>query len=251
MEDIDLKDVFKTFWNKKFDIIVILILFVIAGMVYTTNFVEPEYTSSTTLILASINTNSQDGTTFVSADTAVIDKDITVNSKLVSTYSELIKSNKNIRQVKDNLKIDIDDEELKKSIDVNTVEDTELIRISVTNKNNLLACDIANEIADVFKDQIKDYYSIENVQTVDVAEESDEPSNINHKRDIAIFILLGMVVACGYVLIINILDNTIKSIEDAEKVTKLTVLAALPIYDMNYQKTKKGGKKNEKRINNV
>ena len=252
MEEIDLREVAKTFWNKKYHIAIILLIFVIAGSVYTFNFVTPKYTSNTTLILASINSGSSSGSDSASVATA-IDKDISLNSKLVSTYSELIKSKNILRQVKDNLDIDIDEEELKKSIKVDTVEDTELIRISVTNSSSELSCYIANEIANVFKEQIKVYYDIENVQIVDVAEIETEPSNIHHKRDIIIFALIGVVVSAGYVLILNMLDTTVKSIEDVEDSTKLPVLASLPTLDSferssdrnSKSRNRKGGNRHE------
>ena len=243
MEEIDLREVAKTFWNKKYHIAIILLIFVIAGSVYTFNFVTPKYTAKTTLILASINAVSASNSETGYTDTSVIDKDITVNSKLVSTYSELIKSKNILRQVKANLDIDIDEDVLKKSITVATVEDTELIQISVENESSELASYIANEIANVFKEQIKVYYDIENVQIVDVAEIETEPSNVHHKRDVAIFGLIGLVVSAGYILILNMLDTTVKSIEDVEAVTKLVVLATLPVLD-SFEKTSTKSSKN-------
>lgn len=231
MEEIDLREVAKTVWSKKIQIIVIVAVFAIIGGIYTYNFVTPKYTAKTTLILASINGMASNNNDSINADTTAIDKDISLNSKLVSTYSELIKSKNILRRVISNLDIDIDEEALKKSITVDTVEDTELIRISVENTNNELACYIANEIANVFKEQIKVYYDIENVQIVDVAEIENNPSNVHHKRDIAIFGLIGMVVSAGYVLILNMLDTTVKSMEDLEEITKLPVLASLPTLD--------------------
>jgi len=247
MEEIDLREVAKTFWNKKYHIFVIIMLFIVAGFVYTFNFVIPKYTAKTTLILASINGISASNSDTGYTDTSIIDKDITVNSKLVSTYSELIKSKNILRQVKANLDIDIDEDVLKKSISVDTVEDTELIRISVENESSELASYIANEIANVFKEQIKVYYDIENVQIVDVAEVETEPSNVHHKRDIAIFGLVGLVVSAGYVLILNMLDTTVKSIEDVEETTKLVVLAALPTLDSFERPTSKSSKKSSAR----
>lgn len=256
MEEIDLKEVAKTFWNKKIHIVIILIIFVIIGAVYTFNFVTPKYTSKTTLILASINNVSAKNMETGYTDTTIIDKDITLNSKLVSTYSELIKSKNVLRQVKTNLNIDIDEDNLKKMITVDTVEDTELIRISVENESNEMACYIANETANIFKEYIQGIYDVENVQIIDIAEVEEEPSNIHHKRDIAIFGLIGMVVSAGYVLILNMLDTTIKSIEDVEAITKLPVLASLPALD-GFERTnskdnskygknrKKGGNKHE------
>ena len=57
-------------------------------------------------------------------------------------------------------------------------------------------------------------------------------------RDIVIFIFVGLVVAVLYVLIANMLDTTIKSQEDVERVFKVPVLAAIPI-----NLPEKGGRK--------
>ena len=80
---------------------------------------------------------------------------------------------------------------------------------------------------------------------VDEAEVANSPSNINHARDVLIFAFIGIVIAAMYVLIANMLDTTIKTQEDIEKLYKLPVLAAIPIYDANVQKqkSKKGGRK--------
>ena len=41
-----------------------------------------------------------------------------------------------------------------------------------------------------------------------------------------------------YVLIVNMLDTTIKSSEDIEKITGVTVLASIPIYETIDEKPK-------------
>ena len=110
------------------------------------------------------------------------------------------------------------------------------------NENPSYSAQIANEIAKVFTDKVKEIYKIENVQIVDDAEVPDEPSNINHKKDVAIFALIGLVVSVGYVLLINMLDTTVKTPEDIEQTLKLPVLAAIPVYESDLQK-KKGGRK--------
>ena len=87
MEDIDLKELFMIFWNKKIQIILFIILFAIIGGIYTIGFIKPMYTASTTLVLAtSSGENTQDATNSITTT------DVTLNSKLVSTYSELVKA---------------------------------------------------------------------------------------------------------------------------------------------------------------
>ena len=234
MEEIDLKELLSLFWSKKTQIILIVLIFMILGVIYTIGFVTPMYSSSTTLVLASSNSNQATANTITATD-------ITVNSKLVSTYSEIVKSKNIMRQVISNLGIKIDENALRKHVTVSSVKDTELIEITVTNENPSNASKIANEISKVFIDKIKDIYNIENIQIVDEAEVSTEPSNINHTKDVIIFTLVGIVVAIGYVLVANMLDTTTKSAEEVEKEFKIPVLATIPLYNFEPAKNK-GGK---------
>lgn len=231
MEEIDLKEIFIMFWNKRVQLLLIVVAFFIIGFVYTMGFVTPEYTSSTTLVLAQIN--AEKATT-----DAITASDITLNSKLVSTYSELIKSKKVLREVISNLGINVKEETLRNGITVNAVKDTELIKITITNDNAEVSAKVANEIAKVFEKQVAEIYNINNVHVVDEAEVATAPSNINHTKDILMFIAIGIVVAAAYVLILNMLDTTIKSVEEVEKLLDLPVIASIPMWVFE-----KGGKK--------
>ena len=231
MEELDLKELLEMFWEKKLQIILITAIFITIGVVYSLGFVVPKYQSTTMLLLA---TNSS------SDSTSITTTDITVNSKLVSTYSDLVKSDKVIRQVISNLAIDADEEDIRKNVSVTAKSDTEIIEINVKNEDPVLAAKIANEISKVFIDSIiKEYYGMDNVYVVDEAEIETEPYNVNHIKDVAIFAFVGIVVASMYVLIVNMLDTTIKSSEDIEKITGLTVLASIPIYEAIDDKNKR------------
>ena len=235
MEELDLKDLFTMFWNKKVQIILIVAIFVVIGIIYTIGFVTPVYTSTTTLVLAG---QTSDNTATNTTSDTITSTDLTLNSKLVGTYSELVTSDKVVRQVISNLGIDVNVEELKKNISVTSVEDTELIEISVTNENPTYAMQIANETVELFKEQVAEIYNINNVHVVDAAEEEAVPSNVNHTKDVIIFAFIGIVVAVMYVLIANMLDTTIKSREEVEKLYKVPVLAEIP-----FNAEEKGGRK--------
>ena len=231
MEEIDLKEIFIMFWNRRVQLLLIVAAFFIIGFVYTMGFVTPEYTSSTTLVLAQIN--AEKATT-----DAITASDITLNSKLVSTYSELIKSKKVLREVISNLGINVKEETLRNGITVNAVKDTELIKITITNDNAEVSAKVANEIAKVFEKQVAEIYNINNVHVVDEAEVATATSNINHTKDILMFIAIGIVFAVAYVFILNMLDTTIKSVEEVEKLLDLPVIASIPMGVFE-----KGGKK--------
>lgn len=227
MEELDLKELFFMFWNKKLEIILITLMFVAVGIGYSYFFVKPEYTSTTSLVLAQSSSSGQTG------DGAISATDLTMNSKLVSTYSELIKRKAILGQVCENLNIpDSNIQELRGKIKVNSAKNTEIIEISVTNKDPNIAAAIANEIAKVFGEKIVEIYNISNVYLLDRAEANAVPSNINHMKDVVIFAFIGLVIAAVYVLIANMLDNTIKTEQDVEATTELLVLSSIPNYNV-------------------
>lgn len=242
MEELDLKELLQIFWEKKLQIILITAIFLTIGVIYTLVFITPKYQSSTKLLLATNSSSEKTGTESITTT------DVTLNSKLVSTYSELVRSNKVIRNVISNLAIDEEEEDIRKNVSVTAVSDTEVIEISVKNEDPVLAAKITNEIAKVFIENVKEYYGMENVHVVDEAEVEQSPCNINHTKDIVIFAFIGLVVASIYVLVVNMLDTTIKSSEDIEKVAGVTVLASIPVYETALEgKSKKQRKRGGRR----
>lgn len=235
MEEIDLKELLSLFWSKKTQIILIILIFMLLGVIYTIGFVTPKYTSSTTLLLATSGSSADKTNTITTTD-------VTLNSKLVSTYSALVQSKSVLRQVISNLGIKISEDELKNNITVTQEKDTEIIKISVSNTNANTAEKVANEVAKVFTEKIQEIYKINNVQIVDTAEIETEPSNINHPKDVIIFTFIGIVVSAGYVLIANMIDTTVKTAEEVEKEFKVPVIATIPLYSFEPAKNK-GGKK--------
>lgn len=237
MEELDLKELFNLFWNKKVQIILIVVIFAMIGAIYTIGFVTPMYSSSTTLVLAKI----ENLTGIVETTNSITTTEVAINANLVTTYSELIKSKNILRQVISNLGLRISEGSLRGNISVNSVKDTELIEITVSNENATYAAKVANEIAKVFTEKVEEYYNINNVHIVDEAEVSNAPSNIHHVKDVILFAAIGMAVAVAYVLIINLLDVTIKSTEDIEKGFGIPVIASIPLIESF--ENEKGGKK--------
>ena len=225
MEELDLKQLFRIFWNKRMHVLTIVVVFILIGAIYSYLFVKPKYQAYTTLLLAQSDIK-KDGETSQSGAQAqgITQSDLTLNQKLVSTYSELVKTKNVLREVIKNLRLTISEDTLKKNVSVSLVKETELIKITVTNRNAL----DAKEIAKIFSQRVSEIYSISNVYIVDEAEEPAAPYNISHVRDIAIFAAIGLVVAIAYVLLANLLDTTVKTAEDIEKELDVSVLASIP-----------------------
>ena len=237
MEELDLKELFQIFWNKKIQIILIVAIFMVIGVIYSIGFVTPMYESYTTLLLVK---GESEGTQQTTTSDSITTTDLTLNSKLVSTYRELIRSKDVLRQVISNLNINVNEDDIRNNITVTSVEETELIEITVQNEDPTYAAKIANEIAKVFTEKVAEIYKINNVHIIDEAEIENTPSNINHVKDVVIFTAIGLIIAVMYVLIANMLDTTITTAEDVEKLFKVPVLANIPLYNFE---NGKGGKK--------
>lgn len=230
MEEIDLKELFNIFWSKKLWIILVTILFVLIGVFYTQYMTTPDYKSTATLVLTKSD-NTQDGT--------ITQSEVTLNQQLVATYTELIKTDNILRKVINNLGYnDMNEQDLRANIEVKLVTSTQLIEISVKNADPQRASKLTNETANVFIAKAKDIYKLENIHVVDEAKEATIPYNINHKKDILMFAIIGFILSAGIVFVASLFDTTIKSSEEVEKRLGLTVLASIPQYD--YEMKKKG-----------
>ena len=225
MEELDLKELLNLFWSKIFQIILIVIITTGIGIIYTFGFTTPKYSSTTTLLLAGSEQSTGD------AKNAITTADVTLNSKLVSTYSSIVKSRTVLREVISNLGIDIEEESLRRNVTVKNTEDTDIIEIIVTNENAGYSAKIANEIAKVFKDEVQERYHINNLDVLDEAEVENTPSNIHHSKDIVIFAFIGLVISVMYILVANMLDTTVKTPEDVEKGVGLPVLVSIPMIE--------------------
>ncbi len=223
-EEIDLKNVIHMFLERKIAILIILLVCIALGYVYTTYFVNPMYTATSTAILTS-NTETEEG------QTAVTQSEVTLNNSLLSTYRGIATSDSVVSTVISNLGLNISAEALKSQITVASATNTQIIQISVENDDPSLAAKIANEIRKVFTDRVAELYDMQNIKPLDDAKVPTEPSNINHVKDILLFLAGGIVLSVIYVVLANLLDNTVKSSSDIEKAIGINVIAEIPIYE--------------------
>ena len=96
MEEINIKDLLEYIKKYLFIIIVVSVLLLIEVIIYDTKIKTPMYKTYTTLVLTQSNEN---------ANTIITQNDITINQKLVSTYSEIVKSKLILNQVIKNLNL--------------------------------------------------------------------------------------------------------------------------------------------------
>ncbi len=227
MEEIELKELFEHFKNNLFKFSLIVFSICLVGCLYALFFQKPSYTSSTTLVLTSMSENSNSSITM---------NEINLNSQLVSTYREIAKSRKVVEQVIDELELNTSYEALASSINVSSVNDTEIIRISVVNVEPEKAKEIADTLAIVFSKEIQEIYNVKNTSILDEANMPTSASNINIPKQIITYFGIGLVVACAFLFLIFYFDTTIKSVEQVEQKIGLPILGAVPNYNIKRRK---------------
>ncbi len=247
MEEIDLKELIDMFLGRKYLIIFVLIVFAALGAIYTEKFIVPKYESTTSLILVQkINEVSSTG------EDSITTADLTLNSKLVNNYKAICVSKTVLTKVIKDLNLNYTYSKLYNNVSVSSQSDAEVIKISVKDEDNQKACQIANEIAKVFVAQVEELYKVKNIEILDVAEVNYKPYNINLTKNVVIFAFVGGILVFAYILLVNMLDTTIKTDADIEKVTGLPVLASIVLNDENTKSNVSSLKKNHgQKENNI
>lgn len=222
MEEIDLKELFGFFKSKLGLFIFILVGVCLIGSIYGLVIQKPMYSSYTTVILG--------GT-----DTTITQNDVTLNKNLVNTYAEIVKSRRVLDQVIEELSLNINYDSLVSKITVSAVNNTEIIKITVNDRDAIAAKNIANVTASVFTEEVVNLYNMDNVNILDEAITNEVPYNINVVKQIIIYFMIGLVLAMGILFIVYYFDRTIKSVEQVEQKIKLPILGSV-------QDNGKGGK---------
>lgn len=226
MEEIDIQEIAYYLFKKKIYIILATILGIILGIIYTKFLLAPMYSSNSTVILSKPTTT--DTIEKKNENDAITQNDITLNSKLVATYSEILQSRSVALDVIDKLNLNINEDKLRKNISVTSKNDTEMLQIRVNNEDPNVAADIANTLASVFSQKVKEIYNIENVTVIDEAYATTEPYNVSYTKNAALFGIVGLVLSVGVLFIFFYFDTKIRSKQEVEDLLDVEVLAVIP-----------------------
>ena len=179
----------------------------IAGFAITHFLITPQYESSALMI---VNTR-QDTTSTVTID------QINSATKLVSTYSIIIKSDTVLQQVIDDLGLSLSYSDLKGRVTVSAVDDTQIMKITVRSNNPEWARQVCDGITAVSPDVILEAVEAGSVKVISQASYSDVPVSPNIKKNTMLGAMVGLVLCLGVILLQVILDNKINTEEDVAK----------------------------------
>ncbi len=229
-EELDLLELFYVFWKKKVWLIIAIIWGLAMGILYTKYMVTPMYTSSVRVVLSKPTTEIASGL-YGTTENVITQSDVTLNQSLIATYGEIMKSRKIATTVINNLSLNMNYSTLINSLDVSSVKNTDVIKLSVTVTEPELAAKIATEVVNVFTEEIVKIYNIKNISIIDEAEVNYAPVNVNYTKNAIIFAMVLFIFVAIIIFLIYYFDNTIKSKDEIEKLLEVPVLAVIPMID--------------------
>ncbi|MBW3496667.1 YveK family protein [Bacillus sp. FDAARGOS_1420] len=217
-ETIRLKDLFDILKKHVLIILSIAIGAAIVSSIINFYFVTPIYQSSTQIL---VNQKKQEG--------VIQPGEVQTNIQLTNTYKVIIKSPVILEQVKNKLKLGISVQELSKRINVANEKDSQVIIITIQDEDIKTASNIANTIAEVFKDEIAKIMNVDNVTILSKAEinEGEAPVKPRPILNIGIVFGIGLILALGLAFLLEYLDSTLKTEEDIEKELQLPVFGVV------------------------
>ena len=115
---------------------------------------------------------------------------------------------------------DVTPEELAGMITTETPTDTRIMSISVTDDDPKEAKQIADTLRKAVSVQITEIMNADSVNTVEEGNLPTSPSSPNVKKNMMLGALLGLVISMGFVVLISILDDTVKTPDDRRKVPR-------------------------------
>lgn len=217
MEEIDLLELFRAVLKYIKLIIVLCIVFGLGGFLVTKFLITPTYTASTSIYLTpQIN------------DTGSLDYNSQMaNSKLVTNVVNLMTQNNIMSEVAKDVGLE-NASSVKKCISVTNESNTEIITVTATTTDPKLSKDIANDTVDTFINTMQKNLNVRNIEIVDKAKLSYIPSGPNIKKNTMMASLVGGVIGVGYAVLKFLLDNRLRTKEEAEKYLGIPVFAEFP-----------------------
>ncbi len=162
---------------------------------------KPQYEATTTLLVQPINLSEE-----------ITYNNLIANEKLVTTYTEIIKSRMIAQDVILCMNLDISEQELLKKVKVVGIKNTLITAITVTSSDPLQAVSIANSFAQSFRYNLSGIMKVENVSILDEAKLEKNLKPVSPKPLLNMVIMFLLIFNTGLFLAIfsEMMDKTVK-----------------------------------------
>ena len=217
--EIDVFQLVKVLWKRKFLIVLTAIIAGLAAFAYSSFVIKPQYTSTTRIYVVNRNQADKPGLT---------NQDLQAGAYLVKDYREIILSQDVLEKVVADQKLTMDAKTLGRKVSVTVPAETRIVSISVRDGNPEEASRIANALREEAAQKIISVTRVSDVTTLEEARPATSPSSPNIRRNTMIATIAGVGFVTIIVLLVELLDDRVKRPEDIEEVMHISLLGVIP-----------------------
>ncbi|WP_405131584.1 Wzz/FepE/Etk N-terminal domain-containing protein [Paenibacillus sp. FSL H8-0317] len=155
---------------------------------------------------------------------------IQTNIKVINSYMEIIKSSAILDKVAATYPdLGMNGNQLAQNIRVSTANESQVMSLTAIGLSSEKAAKTVNAVAKVFESQVPVIMKVDNVTILSEANptELSKPINVNPIVNILISFLVGLLLAIGFVFLLEYLDDTLKTEDELEKELGIPALAVI------------------------
>ena len=215
--EIDLIELARVLISRLWAIILATVLGLAIAAAVTTLFIKPVYSSTSILYVLTKSTSI----------TSLAD--IQMGTSLTQDYMVVIKSRPVIEKVIENLGLDMSYGELRANITVNNPTNTRFLEITVNSHDAYLSKKIVDELADVSSARMAEVMETQAPNIMDYGQIPNSPSSPSLIKNSIIGAMIGFIIMCGIIVVMYLLNDTIRTTEDIERYLGLNTLGLIPL----------------------
>ena len=214
----DIKEYLEILGRRKWAII-LTTLFALMVVVVGVAIIPPLYTATTKVRVLTSQEGDIEFTTY----------NVAFSDRLLSTYAEIAKSSPVLDELSQYVSPMPDPV---RRMRVEALTQTEILEISVTDQDAVLATHAANKLADILIDHAKTLYTNEsyaaNLYVVDPAGTPMTPSSLPPWQQLVLGLMVGLFGGIGLAFLFENLDTRIYTTREIENITGLSVIGDIP-----------------------
>ena len=219
--EFDLMQMIRFLLRKVWIVLIVTAVFAVAGYIISNAVTVPQYKAQSRIYVyqkPSLN------------DEQIVDYDgIVIATQLANDCEVLITGLNVTQEVVDQLQLNMSPSSMSNQIEVSSKAGTRIIQIDYTDTDPERAALILNKICEVATVQIKEIVKADVVSIVYEAQVPTAPMPTTVDRDTILAAAIGALLSIGVLVIIFLMDDTIRNEDDVDRYLSLSTLSAVPI----------------------
>jgi capsular polysaccharide biosynthesis protein len=207
--------VYRTLWRHK--VLIVLLTSLVVATAYVLTARQTKLYTATSLVRVQQNV----------ANASDVFSALMTGERLARTYVDIAQTESVRDLVKERLRGKVPADAV--VVNAAQVSDLELLEISVTNPDPVVAATVANEVPAALASFVEKTGPVhDTITTVDRASPPTVPTSPNPKLNLVIALMLGLILSSGVALLKDTFSDRIEGVEDLERLTGRPVIATVP-----------------------